>query len=89
MRSLLDLPATLDVAAGVGARLAKLSSGQSLAFGGVWGGIRGLLAATMARRTPHILMLLPQAADADIVAGDARSFGLEDAVSLPLSSGDG
>ena len=34
-------------------------------------------------------MLLPQAADADIVAGDAMAFGLEDAIPLPLSAGDG
>ncbi len=42
----------------------------------------------MAIERPHILMLLPQAADADIVAGDAIAFGLGDSVSLPLSAAD-
>lgn len=32
-------------------------------------------------------MLLPQAADADIVAGDASAFGIPDALALPLSIG--
>ena len=33
-------------------------------------------------------MLLPQAADADIVAGDAQAFGVAEAISLPLSSAE-
>lgn len=89
LRSLTDVPRFLDEAAGVCARIDATPVDRTLAFSGVWGGLRALLAATISRRTPHILMLLPQAADADIVAGDAKSFGLENAVSLPLSAGDG
>lgn len=33
-------------------------------------------------------MLLPHAADADIVAGDATAFGVDQAISLPLSSAE-
>ncbi|TWT68133.1 Transcription-repair-coupling factor [Crateriforma conspicua] len=89
IRQLSDLPALIDDAAGVSVRMRGLKPDQPMGFGGVWGGIRALLAAAIARSTPHILMLLPQAADAEIVATDARSFGLTDAVALPLSAGDG
>ncbi len=88
-KSLSDVPRLLDETEGIGAHLRKLKPGKSLAFSGVWGGLRGLLAATIVRQTPHVLMLLPQAADADIVAHDARAFGLRDAVALPLSASDG
>lgn len=88
-QKLSDVPRLMDEAAGISARLERLSSGERLAFAGVWGGVRALLAAVLARQTPHLLMLLPQAADADIVAGDASAFGIRDAISLPLSVGDG
>lgn len=89
LRSLNDVPRILDDSAAVGAALKKQKRDTPLAFAGVWGGIRGLLAATLTRHTPHVLVLLPQAVDADIVAGDARSFGISDVVALPLSAGDG
>lgn len=85
---LVDVPRLLDETAGIGLRIADHQPGQRLGFSGVWGSLRAVLAAAVARRAPHILMLLPQAADADIVAGDANAFGLADAVSLPLSAGD-
>ena len=85
---LVDVPRLLDETAGIGARIASHSPGQTLAFSGVWGGVRAVFAAAMARQTPHILMLLPQAADADIVAGDAVAFGLAESISLPLSSSE-
>jgi transcription-repair coupling factor (superfamily II helicase) len=88
-RKLVDVPRLLDETVGIGARVSSLSAGDRLAFSGVWGGVRAVLAAALARHTPHILMLLPQAADADIVAGDAIAFGLEDSIPLPLSAGDG
>ena len=47
-----------------------------------------MLAAALARHAPHVLMLLPQAADADIVADDAIAFGLTESVSLPLSASE-
>ncbi len=89
IRSLHDVPAILDVTAGIGKAVAKQKRDTPLAFAGVWGGIRGLLASTLTRHTPHVLVLLPQAVDADIVAGDVRSFGISDVVALPLSAGDG
>lgn len=84
----MDVPRLLDETAGIGARIADLQPTDSLAFSGVWGGVRGLLAAALTRSAPHVLMLLPQAADADIVAGDASAFGLADSVSLPLSASE-
>ena len=104
MKELVDVPRQLDETAGIGARIAKLQASGganpqasggtgdgecSLAFSGVWGCVRAVLAAAIARKSPNILMLLPNAADADIVAGDAIAFGLKDAIALPLSSGDG
>jgi len=89
LRSLDDVPAVLDASAGVGEAIAKTGRDAPLAFSGVWGGVRGLLAATLTRHTPHVLVLLPQAVDADIVAGDVRAFGIKDVVALPLSAGDG
>jgi transcription-repair coupling factor (superfamily II helicase) len=88
VEKLIDVPRLLDENAGIGARIANHQPGQSLAFSGVWGGVRGVLAAALSRSAPHILMLLPQAADADIVAGDAVAFGLSDSVSLPLSASE-
>ncbi len=89
LRELRDLPRLLDEAEGIGARLKKLKKGQDLAFSGVWGGLRGLLAATLVRHSPHVLVLLPQAADADVTAGDVKAFGVKDCVALPLSASDG
>lgn len=99
-KSLHELPRLLDEAAGIAAHIKKLrprklasgkpsrrSTNLSLAFDGVWGSIRGLLAAAIAQHKPNVLVLLPHAADADIVAGDAVAFGLTDSISLPLSSG--
>lgn len=85
---LVDVPRLLDETAGISARLASHQRQQTLAFSGVWGSVRGLFAATVARQSPHVLMLLPQAADADIVAGDAVAFGLQESVSLPLSAAE-
>ncbi len=71
------------------ARRQHFQPGQRLAFSGVWGGVRALLAATLARHASHILMVLPQAADADIVAEDAIAYGIDDAIPLPLSAAEG
>ena len=78
----------MDEAAGLGTRLRRHTAGQTLAFSGVWGSMRGVFAAAIARHASNILMLLPEAADADVVAGDAIAFGLENAISLPLSAGE-
>ncbi len=82
------MPRLLDETAGISARIASHQPGQTLAFSGVWGSVRGVFAAALARQAPHVLMLLPQAADADTVAGDAIAFGLTDSVSLPLSAAE-
>jgi transcription-repair coupling factor (superfamily II helicase) len=88
-KSLSELPRLIDEASGILAQIAKTKVNERVNVSGVWGGLRGLFAALLARRFPHLLMLVPQAADAEIVAGDARAFGLHDALSLPLSSSDG
>ena len=87
-RKLVDLPAILDQSTGLNDRIAKLKPGKMLAISGTWGCLRGALAATLARCESNLLMLLPQAADADIVAGDAAAFGLEASMPLPLSSAE-
>ena len=83
------MPRLLNEAGGIAAQLGKHSPGDRLAFSGVWGPVRAALAAAISQSQPNILMLLPQAADADIVAGDAIAFGLTQSIGLPLSSGDG
>ena len=82
------MPRLLDETAGIGARLSQHAVGDHLAFSGVWGSLRAVLAVAMARHASNILMLLPEAADADVVAGDAVAFGLSNAISLPLSASE-
>ncbi len=83
------MPHLLDESASINVRVANLSPGDRLAISGVWGGVRGLLAAALASQNPNILLLLPNAADADIVAGDIVAYGQCDAIALPLSSRQG
>ncbi|MCA9136390.1 MAG: transcription-repair coupling factor [Planctomycetales bacterium] len=78
----------LERHARVGETVAACAPGDQVAFSGVWGSLRAVLAAAAARRCPNVLMLLPQAADADIVAGDAIAFGIADSLALPLSVGN-
>lgn len=87
VKQLTDVPRLLDESNQIGAHLLDLEPGGRLAFSGVWGSLRAALAATLARQAPHILMLLPEAADAETVAGDAIAFGLTNSLSLPLASG--
>ncbi|MEM6470554.1 MAG: transcription-repair coupling factor [Planctomycetota bacterium] len=68
-------------------RISAIESGQSVSFSGVWGSLRAVLAAGIASHVSNVLVLLPEAADADIVAGDAAAFGVEHALALPLSVG--
>ena len=84
---LIEIAETLDEQAGIGNSLAECVPGRQLAFSGVWGSLRGVFAAVAARHFTNLFMLLPQAADADIVAGDAIAFGLEQSIALPLSVG--
>ena len=88
MSKLVDVPRLLDENADIGMRLSQLTADQTLAFSGVWGSLRGVFAAAIARHASSILMLLPEAADADVVAGDAAAFGGVDAISLPLSASE-
>lgn len=69
-------------------RLSKHTADSNLAFSGVWGSLRGAFAAALARHASSILMLFPEAADADVVAGDATAFGVSEAISLPLSASE-
>ena len=85
---LVDVPRLLDERAGIGVRLSQHTVGDHLAFSGVWGSLRGVFAAALARHASSILMLLPEASDADVVAGDAAAFGVAEAISLPLSASE-
>ncbi|MEM9364755.1 MAG: transcription-repair coupling factor [Planctomycetota bacterium] len=93
IEQLSDLPPAVAEAIGLRERLRAWedSAGDASvpAFASVWGCIRGMLAAAIAQHRPHVLMLLPQAVDADIVAGDASALGATHVVSLPLSASDG
>ncbi|MEM0927051.1 MAG: transcription-repair coupling factor, partial [Planctomycetota bacterium] len=73
--------------ASIGAKLSAAGPDETLSFSGVWGALRGVFAAAVAKQSANVLVLLPEAADADIVAGDAEAFGVEQAVALPLSVG--
>ncbi len=83
------MPRLLDETTDASARVAALTPGEPLAFSGVWGSIRAVFAAALTRKSPHVLMLLPEAADADTVAGDAIAFGLQDAIPLPRLAAEG
>ena len=85
---LADLPPILDATSGLSHAIGSLEPGSPLAIDGVWGSVRALLAVSVARLSNvSVLMILPQAADADIVAGDVIAMG-GDAVALPLSAAD-
>ncbi|MCC9603965.1 transcription-repair coupling factor [Stieleria sp. JC731] len=79
----------LDRDCGISETLAQTKPGERVAFSGVWGSLRAVLAAAAAKSSPNILMLLPQAADADVVSGDSIAFGVDDSYPLPLSVGRG
>jgi transcription-repair coupling factor (superfamily II helicase) len=89
LRTLADLPGLVDATSGIAALLRKWEPSQVVAFDGVFGGIRSLLAATLARHVANILVIVPQAVDADIVSGDCIALGVEDSITLPLSATDG
>ncbi len=89
LRSLADLPQLVELATGLASRLGQWDASRIFAFDGVFGGVRALLAATLARHTSHVLVIVPQAADADIVAGDCVAFGVQHSIAIPLSASDG
>ena len=89
LRTLADLPPLVDATAQIAAHMATWHASKVLAFDGVFGGIRSLLAVALARHTANILVLVPQAVDADIVSGDCIALGCNDSISLPLSATDG
>jgi transcription-repair coupling factor (superfamily II helicase) len=89
LRTLADLPPMLERSCGLAKRLRGWKAGRQIAFDGVFGGIRSLLATTLARHTSHVLVIVPQAVDADIVSGDCAAFGNELSLAIPLSASDG
>jgi len=89
IRALVDLPRLLDRSVGLTRYVTPWQPGQRLAFDGVFGGIRALLAAAFAQHTSHVLVIVPHAVDADIVSGDCAAFGCELSLAIPLSASDG
>jgi len=79
----------LDESLGLADRFATWQPGEILTFDGVFGGVRSLVAAALARHVSHLLVIVPQAVEADIVAGDCRAFGVAQSLTLPLSASDG
>ncbi|MEO1617210.1 MAG: transcription-repair coupling factor [Planctomycetota bacterium] len=77
----------LDSGIEIGKRIGVAQAGDPLRFSGVWGSLRGVFAAAVGKHVANVLVILPEAADADIVAGDAAAFGIENALALPLSVG--
>ncbi len=89
VRTLTDLPRLLSVRAGLADHVSDWTPGSPLAFDGVFGSLRALLASALTLHTSHVLVLLPQAVDADLTAGDCQAFGTAGTVPLPLSASDG
>ena len=89
LRGLTDVPALLAGSVNLAEILGAQKRGSTPAsFCGVWGGVRALLATAMTRHVCNVVVLLPQAVDGDIVAGDCRSFGVSRSLAMPLSAGD-
>ncbi|MEM9828452.1 MAG: transcription-repair coupling factor [Planctomycetota bacterium] len=80
----MDLPAAISESLG----LDSLLDNHSVSIGGVFGTLRAAFGVAAARHRQRILMVLPQAVDADIVAGDALAFGMSNVHPLPLSAAD-
>lgn len=85
------LPQWVAEAIGLESRLADWSPDSSLWIGGVRDAVRALSAAMLLHsgRIDTLLVLLPEPADADIVATDLAAMGVLGAETLPLSSGMG
>jgi len=89
IRALGDLPLLLDRSVGLAGHVKRWKPGQILAFNGVFGGVRALLAAAITQHTSHVLVIVPHAVDADIVSGDVAAFGCDLSLAIPLSASDG
>jgi transcription-repair coupling factor (superfamily II helicase) len=85
---LVDFPGLIAENLQLAQRIGSLRPGQELAMGGVWGALRGVLAAAVCNVCDHVLVILPQAADADTVGGDAEAFGVANVRTLPLSAAE-
>lgn len=86
---LLELPGRLAASHDLSQRLRAWDASEPIAFDGVFGAVRALLASTLAQLSSHVLVILPQAVDADLTAGDCQAFGTSGAIPLPLSASDG
>jgi transcription-repair coupling factor (superfamily II helicase) len=87
--TLTELPALVGELAGLPSGLAGWRPGIEYTVGGVRDAVRALLAASLLHQqhTRSLLVLLPETADADIVATDLTAFGFPDTAVLPLSGG--
>ncbi|HMO84954.1 MAG TPA: transcription-repair coupling factor [Lacipirellulaceae bacterium] len=69
--------------------IASLRAGQAGTLGGVWGSSRALVAATLARHAPRVLLVvLPHVGDVDAVAEDLRLFTVAEIAILPAWESD-
>lgn len=86
---LTQLPALIGELAGLASHWSQWEPGKEYTVGGVRDSLRALVAATLLHR-PHchsLVVLLPEPAEADIVATDLTAFGFYDTAVLPLSGG--
>ncbi len=90
LKQLSDLAPQLAIQLGMVAHLRNWKSGgEAFAFDSVFGSVRSLLGVMLSRFSSHVLLIVPQAVDADIVTGDCIALGCANSLALPLSATDG
>jgi len=88
---LAGLPRSLAAAVDLPRALEPWEPQHEVWFGGVRDSLRGLLAAMLvsAGKVETLLVIVPQPAEADILASDLEAFGVQGTMTLPLSAGTG
>ncbi len=90
LKHLSDLAPNLAIQLGLAAQVRNWKpGGEAFAFDSVFGSVRSLLGVLLSRCTSHVLLIVPQAVDADIVTGDCIALGCANSLALPLSATDG
>ena len=80
------LPELLADSTELRARLDQWKPGRNLWFDGIHSSLPALLAAAIAQQGRTLLVVVPEAVDADIVATDLAAFHLQNVATLPLSA---